>query len=254
MENHLVANTSCSQVDIEAAANHYVANVDVQDLLPACPCRPLNVKLNTMLGSRVLYDMDIMDLVGLLEEMGVRNQWKLMNARIVKELEGISQHVEESVKILGENPPPYVSWRNREPTRFDEAVITEARQVIEEQLAQEVVVAEKEAQEEVVVEQAVAEPEEVKEEVVVKEEERPIFCSLRQWPWGRWNYWYNHEVANHRVDEIRPQLLEAQVRTADLGSASFGTWDNLMDDVIAWHKRGLNRFHVRMCLCQSNGQ
>lgn len=252
VENHLVANTSCSQAEFEAIANHYVANVDVDELIPTTYYRLLPttaVKLNTMLGNRFVCNMDIMDLMGLLDEIGVRNQWKQMNAKISKELEGISQRVEESFKVLGENPPPPVWWHRRGTAAFavDEAVVAQAVTAD----AEAAVEAEQQVAQEEVAEEVVAEP----EPIVVKEEGNPVYLSLSHLPWGRWNYWYNHEVANHKVDEIKPQVLAAEVRSADLsGKASYGTWDNLMDDVVAWHKRGLHKFHVRMCICQSEGQ
>lgn len=81
----------------------------------------------------------------------------------------------------------------------------------------------------------------------VLEEPKHIRCSLSQLPWQKWNCRFNNEVANVNVDEIIP------VKCQQVSRKLFGEWDQLMEDVVEWHRRGLHRFHVRMCMCQLHG-
>lgn len=268
--NEFVAKVDVGCPTMEAVTNHLVGTVDVTPLNFGCRCWRLNTKINSMLTNHVLCDVDVRDLVGLMEELGVRNQWKEMNAKIRAELEGISAHVEEATKVLDANPPEYTFRRLAcshvmvgEPVAFIPEVVVVVPEVVEvvpevvEEVVPEVV--------EVVVEEPelvfIAEPcifvpetsvfVEAPEpcilalgELTLNEPAQPIECSLAELPWQQWHNRMNNEVASVQVEEIIP------VKDQQVERRLFGEWDMLMEDVLEWHRRGLHRFHVRMCMCQ----
>jgi len=103
VNNHFVANT-----DIELVAAGELKNVEV-----TCGWTKFNAKLNAMLAGPVLYDYDVRDLYMMMEELEMRNKWSEMNDKIRADLEAISMRVDESRKVLDENPPELKYWAHR---------------------------------------------------------------------------------------------------------------------------------------------
>lgn len=258
----------------ESTKNYVVADTSVLEIIPPppppaeylCRCRRLNSKLNAMLSNNVLCDVDVRDLYGLMDEIGVRHQWKEMNAQIHKELEAIGQHVDQSRKILSENPPPQRFWCHRPFFGCEAAAAAapaEAEKPAEEEIVVEQTVEEEVVQEESVqVEETKVEVEvetkvetKVETEVELKTEEVRAPCCLSQLAWRRWDYMLNSDVASHSVEEIIPlSPADIKIERRLCKEWEVSEWDRLMEDVVAWHRLGLHRFHVRMCMCQFNGQ
>jgi len=290
----------------EAVTNHLVGAVDV------CPLEfgywRLNTKINSMLSNPVLCDVDIRDLWVIMEELGIQDQWKEMNAKIRAELEGITKHVTEATKILDANPPPapeykfvtapagYVNgWSNyghgqmfrmtdrqmfvAEPAAAaavaaETVVVQEAAPVVQEAAAvAETVVVEQTVAAETEVAAAASTSAETKVEYMMpnmmplgfnpgfnlglavptfRYEYEPVHHKevrfamekpeLVSMPYTEWTCQTNKKVANANVSEIIPAAKQVITRRL------FGEWDALMEDVVEWHKRGLNRFTVRMCM------
>jgi len=237
--NTLVGDVNVGCPTLEAVTNHLVGAVDVTPFDFGCRYWRLNTKINSMLSNHVIADTDVRDLAYLMEELGMRHQWKEMNAKIRAELEGISKNVEAATKILDENPPPvtalpvvpavpaYRYWQNRwftGPRHFG-------------------------FRESMFVPQVVAAPVVAVPEVftsvqpcVVKMEQpkRVMKLSVSELPWQQWHCKMNNEVANAQVGEIipvRPQKVERRL---------FGEWDALMEDVLDWHRFGLHRYRLRL--------
>jgi len=207
--------------------NANIASVDFSPLEFGSRWVVLNNKINNILGSHVLYDTDVRDLYTIMTELGIRDQWKEMNAKIRAELEGISKHVEEATKVLDANPPE-LQWRSyTAPVAVAAAPVavmpnfgfyTQAVAPSVEQV--------------------------VRYEPVVHEEKRfgldkPKLISM---PWQQWNCEVNTQVANANVKDIIPIKKQVVVRRL------FGEWDSLMEDVAEWHRRGLYRYNVRLCM------
>ena len=110
--NTLLGNVNIGTPTMESVTNHLVGTVDVDPMTIQCRCYVLNNKVNTMLSSHVLLDTDVRDLWTIMGELGIRDQWKEMNAKIRAELEGISQNVGEATKVLDANPPD-MKWVNQ---------------------------------------------------------------------------------------------------------------------------------------------
>jgi hypothetical protein len=75
--------------------------------------------------------------------------------------------------------------------------------------------------------------------------EKPELISM---PWQQWNCKVNTQVANADVKEIIPVKKQVVVRRL------FGEWDALMEDVAEWHRRGLYRYNVRLCMAPQTVQ
>jgi len=197
---------------MECVNNSYVGAVNLE------PFERLNEKINAMLGSHILYDTDVRDLVFIMEEAGLRNQWKEMNAKIRVELEAITKRVEEATKILDANPPEpeyrlvhHGAWTNYTWPNFNYC----ARNLVPAHERYTPV-----------------QPKQVRFAL-----EKPALVSM---PWAAWNCQVNTSVANANVKEIIPpkkQVIERRL---------FGEWDAMLEDVIEWHKRGLYRYNVRL--------
>jgi hypothetical protein len=175
----------------------------------------LNTKINTMLGSHILYDSDVRDLYVMMEEFGLRDQWKEMNAKIRAELEGITKHVEEANKILEANPPE-PEFRLVHAGRYAAPVAWANYATLPQQWATRYTA--------------------VEEKPVRFGLEKPELVSM---PWAQWNIAVNRNVADANVKDIIPEKKQVIVRRM------FGEWDALMEDVAAWHQWGLG-YNVRL--------
>jgi len=261
--NKLVAEVDTGCPTLEAVTNHLVGTVNVAPLEFGCRCWRLNTKINSMLDNNVLCDVDVRDLYSIMQELGVRHQWKEMNEKIRAELEGISKHVDAATQVLDANPPEFkYRWNHctgwfvqpatvvtEESTTVEEPATTPEvtpktepesdQEVVEEEVVEEDVVEEEVVEEDVVEEDVAAE-----EEAPMVEEPKVISCTLNDLPWQRWHCQLNKDIANANVDTIIPTALQT------VECKLFGEWDQFMADVVEWHRRGLQRFHVRMCMCQ----
>ena len=241
MERH--TNTLVGQVNIgtpvmESVTNHLVGTVEVNPMNIDCRCYVLNNKINTMLSSNVLLDTDVRDLWTIMGELGIRDQWKEMNAKIRAELEGISKHVEEATKILDANPPE-LKWRS-----YTAGMVLPATAVATAVPATVTTVPAFGYSTATLVP---GHEQFVRYAPFVHEEkrwglEKPKLVSM---PWQQWNCEVNAQVANANVNELIPVKKQVVVRRL------FGEWDAMMADVAEWHARGLNRFNVRLCMAPS---
>lgn len=251
--NKLVAEVDTGCPTLEAVTNHLVGTVNVTPLQFGCRCWRLNTKINSILDNNVLCDVDVRDLYSIMQELGVRHQWKEMNAKIRAELEGISKHVDAATQVLDANPPEFKYRFNHYTSCIAQAatVATEETTTVEEPATPEPATPEAEpesveevVEEEVVEEEVVEEDVAAEEEVTMVEEPKVISCTLNGLPWQRWHCQLNRDIANANVDAIIPPHLQT------VECKLFGEWDQFMADVVEWHRRGLQRFHVRMCMCQ----
>jgi len=221
--NKLVADVNTGCAAMEAISNHLVGAVDVTPFHANGYWR-LNSKINSMLGNHVIYDTDVRDLAYIMEELGIRNQWKEMNAQIRAELEGISKHVDAATKVLDANPPapepmPIANryWQNWwTGGHYRNLLVPQTVSMV-------------------------ANPCVFKTTTVV--EPTPVKLSVSAMPWQKWHCKMNNEVADAKVEEIipaKPQKVERRL---------FGEWDALMEDVLDWHRFGLHRYQVRIGYC-----
>jgi len=231
--NKLVGEVNVGCPAMEAVTNHLVGAVDVTPFDFDGRYWRLNTKINSMLSNHIIADTDVRDLAYLMEELGIRHQWKEMNAKIRAELEGISKNVKTATEILDANPPPlpalpavpasYRYWQNRWFTGPRHFGFRESMFVPEVFTAREVVVPE------------------VRPLVYKMEQPKKVMkLSVSELPWQQWHCKMNNEVADARVEEIipvAPQKVERRL---------FGEWDALMEDVLDWHRFGLHRYRLRL--------
>lgn len=227
---------------MEFVQNADIASVNVSPFQWNARWNLLNTKINTILGSHILYDTDVRDMWTIMGELGIRDQWKEMNAKIRAELEGISKHVEEATKVLDANPPEF-KWRSYTGglavvpgAAFATAVPATMTTVPAFGYSTATLVPGHEQF--------------LRYAPVVHEDkrfglEKPKLVSM---PWQQWNCEVNTQVASVNVKELIPVKKQVVVRRL------FGEWDAMMADVAEWHMRGLNRFNVRLCMAPSTTQ
>jgi len=279
--NKLVGEVDTGSPTLEAVTNHLVGTVDVTPIefryrWNVEGVRRLNTQINSMLDNNVLCDVDVRDLYSIMQELDIHHQWKEMNAKIRAQLEEISKHVDAATQVLDANPPelkpvelkPVYRWNQswfgpryvpgflpgfvlaqpatvatEETTTVEEpATVPEVTPETESVSVQDAVEEEAVIEEEIVEEEEVAVEEDVpaKEEAPIVEEPKVISCTLTEVPWQRWHCQLNRDVANANVDTIIPITLQRVERHL------FGDWDEFLADVLDWHRRGLQRYHVRI--------
>jgi hypothetical protein len=226
-------NVNVASLNFVPLENAHIASVNLSPLEFGSRWHILNTKINSILGNHVLYDTDVRDLYTIMGELGIRDQWKEMNAKIRAELEGITKHVEEATKILDANPPQ-LEWRSyTAPVALAAAPVA----VMPSFGFSSAMVA------------PTVEHMYRYEPVVFEEKrwglEKPELISM---PWQQWNCQVNTQVANADVKEIIPVKKQVVVRRL------FGEWDALMEDVAEWHRRGLYRYNVRLCMAPQTVQ
>lgn len=235
--NKLVADVNVGCPTLEAVTNHLVGAVDVTPFDFGCRYWRLNTKINSMLANHVICDTDVRDLAYCMEELGIRHQWKEMNAKIRAELEGIRKNVDTATEILDANPPALPAYRYYQHRWF-----TGGHQLHQRMFVPEVFAAHPMVVPEVFTARAFV-PEVYTAQPCVVKMEKPkkvMKLSVSELPWQQWHCRMNNEVADAQVKEIipaAPQKVEKRL---------FGEWDALMEDVLDWHRFGLHRYRLRL--------